>query len=310
VPTSDTPAVEVRDLTIRHGQILAVDELSFTAAMGQVTTLLGPNGAGKTSTVETLEGYRVPTSGKVRVLGLDPVADHRSVVRRIGVMLQDGGVATGMRVGEVVHLSASYYDDPVDPDDLISRLALHERRRTAWRHLSGGERQRVLLALALVGRPKVVFLDEPTAGVDPVGRRAIRAMISELRDSGTCILLTTHDLDDAQHLSDHVIIIDHGRLVAAGSPSDLVQNVAGDEVRFTASPGLDRASLGAAIGGHDVEEVSPGVYRVTADPTPANIAALTAWLAEHHQPLHDLRAGRQSLEDVFVRLTSGDKSQP
>ncbi|MGZ4683863.1 MAG: ABC transporter ATP-binding protein [Acidimicrobiales bacterium] len=296
------PAIEVDGLTIRYGDHTAVDELSFSAHAGTVVALLGPNGAGKTSTVETLEGYRRPTAGRVRVLGLDPIADHRQLTRRIGVMLQQGGVYTAARPPEVLRLFASYYDDPADPDDLLERVGLADHRGSSWKSMSGGEQQRLSLALALVGRPEVAFLDEPTSGIDPSGRQLIRRVVAELRADGVTVLLTTHDLDEAERLADHVIIIDHGRVLAAGTPADLMASGQRDEIRFGAAPGLDIASLGAVIGA-PVVEVAPGEYRVDAEPTPANVAAITGWLAERDLSLGDLRAGRQRLEDVFLRLT-------
>src|SRR5947209_5030545 len=296
-------AIEVRELVVRYGSLVAVDHLSFTAEAGELVALLGPNGAGKTSTVETLEGYRRPSGGTVRVLELDPVAQHSLLMPRIGVMLQSGGVYPGMRVIEALRLFASYYDNPLDPDELLSTVGLTSVARTVWRRLSGGEQQRLSLALALIGRPSVAFLDEPTAGIDPAGRQVVRSIVRSLRDSGVCVLLTTHDLEDAERLADRVLIIDHGRLVAGGTPAELMTASAGDEIRFGAPSGLDVAALGGRVGAA-VEEVTPGEYRVAAAATPATVAALTAWLAEQDLPLADLRAGRQTLEDVFLRLTS------
>jgi ABC-2 type transport system ATP-binding protein len=297
-----SPAIEVRELVVRYGSLIAVDRLSFTAEAGELVALLGPNGAGKTSTVETLEGYRRASGGTVRVLDLDPVAQHGALTLRIGVMLQAGGVYPGMRVIEALRLFASYYDNPLDVEELLSTVGLTSVARTVWRRLSGGEQQRLSLALALIGRPAVAFLDEPTAGIDPAGRHVVRTIVRSLRDSGVCVLLTTHDLEDAQRLADRVLIIDHGRLVAGGTPAELMTASAGDEIRFGAPSRLDVASLGARVGAV-VEEVMPGEYRVAAAAAPATVAALTAWLAEQDLPLADLRAGRQTLEDVFLRLT-------
>ena len=308
VSSASQPAIEVTDLTVRYGDRVAVNGLSFRAMPGQITALLGPNGAGKTSTVETLEGYRRPTSGTVRVLGLDPVADHRQLVARIGVMLQSGGVATGMRPAEALHLSASYYENPIDPDELLDLVGLADHRSSTWRSMSGGEQQRLSLALALIGRPDVAFLDEPTAGIDPAGRQLIRRIISELRDRGVAVLLTTHDLEEAEKLADHVVIIDHGVVLADGTPTELMRAAQGDDVRFGAPSGLDVASLGERIGAV-VTEASPGEYVVASAATPAMVAAITAWLAEMNLPLADLRAGRQRLEDVFLRLTA-DAAEP
>jgi ABC-2 type transport system ATP-binding protein len=301
------PAVEVEHLTIRYGDVTAVDDVSFAADAGAVTVLLGPNGAGKTSTIECLEGYRSSTSGRVRVCGLDPVADHAAVTRRVGVMLQDGGVYTGIRPPEVLRLFAAYYDDPVDPDELLELVGLDHRRRSTWRSLSGGEQQRLSLALALVGRPEVAFLDEPTAGVDLQGRQLIRQLISSLRDRGVAVMLTTHDLEDAEMLADRIVIIDAGTVVADGSPMELLSVRDAPDFHFRAEPNLDVVGLGAAVGAPVVEEL-PGAYRVETTPTPENVAAVTAWLAQHGELLGDLRAGRQRLDEVFARLT-GERSE-
>jgi ABC-2 type transport system ATP-binding protein len=302
VSVSGGPAIDVQRLVVRYGERTAVDGLSFAAARGTILALLGPNGAGKTTTVEVLEGFRRPDAGTVRVLGLDPIGDHRALTRTIGVMLQHGGVYTGARPPEVLRLFAAYYDDPADPDELLERVGLTGQRRTTWRNLSGGEQQRLSLALALVGRPQVVFLDEPTAGIDPVGRQLIRATIASLRDQGVTVLLTTHDLDDAEKLADRVVIIDHGQVLAEGTPSELTAAGQTDEFRFGAPAGIDVGALGGAVGAR-VEEVSPGEYRVATAPSPAAVAAVTGWLAEHDLAIGDLRAGRQRLEDVFLRLT-------
>jgi len=303
------PAVEVDQLEVRYGDTLAVDGLSLSAAAGEVLALLGPNGAGKTSTVEALEGYRRPGRGSVRVLGLDPQRDHRALTARMGVMLQRGGVYPGMAPAEALRLFASYYDDPEDPEALLGRVGLTSVARTPWRRLSGGEQQRLSLALALIGRPSVAFLDEPTAGVDPQGRLAIRQVIGELRASGVCVLLTTHELEEAERLADRIVIIDHGRVVAEGTPAELMTRGAGHEVRFGAPPGLDAVSLAARIGA-PVREERPGEYLVDAEATPARVAGITAWLADHDLPLADLRAGRQRLEDVFLRLTGSEGGDP
>ena len=303
------PAIEVDGLTIRYGEHVAVDAVSLRVEAGEVFALLGPNGAGKTSTVETLEGYRRPTGGSVRVLGLDPVADHAELTTRIGVMLQQGGVYTAARPDEVLRLFAAYYDQPADPEELLERVGLADRRRSAWKSLSGGEQQRLSLALALVGRPQVAFLDEPTAGIDPSGRQLIRRVIAELRDRGVTVLLTTHDLDEAEKLADHVAIIDHGQVLAVGTPAELMAGGDHEQIHFGAAPGLDTGALSAHLG-VTVTEDAPGEYRVDAAPSPATVAALTAWLAERDLPLGDLRAGRQRLEDVFLRLTADAPRPP
>ena len=299
------PAVEVESLTISYGKVTAVDGLSFTAEAGEVTCLLGPNGAGKTSTVEALEGLRRPTSGRLSVVGLDPRTQHRSLTPRIGVMLQEGGIHPAVRVREALRHAAALYPDPVDVGALLDRLGLAGLERRTYRQLSGGEQRRLALALALVGRPQVAFLDEPTSGVDPAGRQVIRQVVADLRNDGVTVILTTHDLDEAERIADRVVIILDGHLVALGTVDDLTRSSGSDEqVRFRAPAGLDRGSLAAHLDGADVTETAPGEYAVALPPSPRTVAAITAWLAEHDLPLADLRAGRQRLEDVYLRLTA------
>jgi len=301
-------AVEVDGLVVRYGDVTAVDGVSFEAAAGRITAVLGPNGAGKTTTIEVLEGFRRPDAGRASVLGLDPIADHAALTRRMGVMLQAGGVGSGVRVLEAVRHTAALYDDSLDPGDLLERVGLSGLERRTWRQISGGEQRRLALALALVGRPQVAFLDEPSSGVDPVGRQQLREAIISLRDDGVTVVLTSHDLDEVERIADHVVILDHGRVVAAGAPAALTTGQV-DEVRFGAQAGLDVTALAARLGA-PVEVAGDGEYLVRAEGTPALVAALTAWLAERDLPLGDLRAGRQRLEDVFLRLVADDDGGP
>ena len=297
------PIIEVDRLSVRYGALTAVDELSFSADEGRITVVLGPNGAGKTSTIECLEGYRVPTSGTVRVCGLDPRADHAELTRRVGVMLQSGGVYTAIRPIEAVRLFASYYDNPRDPETLLGFVGLTDRATSPWRSLSGGEQQRLSLALAIIGRPEVVFLDEPTAGVDVSGRQLIRDLIRSLSAEGVTVMLTTHDLAEVEALADRIVIIDGGKVVADGSTEELLANEGNEQFTFRAEERLDLSSIGAAVGGPCVE-TAPGQYRVSAAPTPSAIAALSNWMADHDVLLGDLQAGRQRLEEVFLKLTA------
>lgn len=300
------PAVEVTELVVRYpGGKTAVDGVSLSADAGEVVVVLGPNGAGKTTTVETLEGYRVPTAGRVRVLGLDPVAAHGRLMPRIGVMLQKGGVYPGIRAIEAVRLFASYYDDPADPDELLDRVGLTEAASTMWRRLSGGEQQRLSLALALVGRPEVVFLDEPTAGIDVAGRQLVRSIVSGLRSAGTCILVTTHELEEAERIADRVVIMDHGRVRAAGSLADLAGASGGSgSVTFDAPAGFDTTELASRLAA-PVEEGPPGSYRAVGA-SAGTVATVAAWLAENGLAVSNLRAGGAGLEEVFLRLTASE----
>ena len=312
-PVGTAPVVECDGVVIRYGGTLAVDRLSFVAHRGEVLALLGPNGAGKTSTVEALEGYRPVAAGTVRVLGLDPGRDHAALVPRMGVMLQKGGVYPMLGPAQVLHLFAAYYDDPEDPDALLDRVGLTHARRTPWRRLSGGEQQRLSLALALVGRPEVLFLDEPTAGVDPEGRIVVRDLIAAQRDKGLCVLLTTHELAEAERVADRVVIVDRGRLLAEGTPADLASGTADGSVRFTTDPGIDTGALATAIGpGASVAEEGPGAYRMrlpAGTETPPVVAALAGWLAERSLSLGDLRTG-QSLEEAYLAITGARGDTP
>ena len=298
-------AVEVEQLTVRHGELVAVDAISFTAEAGQVTTVLGPNGAGKTSTSEVCEGYRRATTGTVRVLGFDPATHQRALSKRMGVMLQDGGVYPSSGVLETVRHYAALYGNGADAAGLVDAVGLTSRSKATWRRLSGGEKQRLSLALALAAKPEVAFLDEPTSGVDINGRDAIREIIRDLAATGCAVVLATHELDEAERLADRMVIVDHGSLVADGTLADLRRGH--DEIRFRSDPGLDLRALAAATG-IVAAEVGRDEYVIDAPPQPRLMAQLGDWLAEAGHPLHDLRAGGQRLEDVFRRLTRGDES--
>jgi ABC-2 type transport system ATP-binding protein len=305
VPADPAPAIEIRGLTKRYGALTAVDGLDLAVAAGETFALLGPNGAGKTTTIECCEGYRVPDAGSVRVLGLDPRRDARQLRPRVGLMLQEGGVYPMARPLEVLRLFASFHADPLDPHELLERVDLVDARRTRFRDLSGGQKQRLSLALALVGRPEVVFLDEPTAGLDPAARRRTWDHVRELEAHGVTVVLSTHLLDEAEQLADRVAIVDRGRLIALGTPAELTHGE-GREVEFSARAGLDLAALSAAVDA-PVEEVRAGRYLLHAENSPRLVARLATWLERHDVELGELQAGKRSLEDVFLRLTTEDE---
>ena len=307
---SHAPAIETQGLTKRYGDTRALDGLNLTVRGGSVYGVLGPNGAGKTTTVEILEGFRRPDGGTVRVLGLDPAREGDRLRGSIGVMLQEPGLYPLLKPPEIVRLFAAYYprtERSERPKALLERVGLDDAAvlRTPFRRLSRGERQRVSLAVALVGRPRLAFLDEPTAGLDPAARIRTEAIVGELRSAGVTILLTTHDLAQAERLADRVAIIDAGRIVAIGSPQELLGAV--DTLRFGTMPGLPVAELSAELGA-TVTEDAPGAYTVEGHPSPPLVEAVASALARRDVLAREISVGPGSLEALFLRLTSeGDE---
>ncbi|WP_328916703.1 MULTISPECIES: ABC transporter ATP-binding protein [unclassified Streptomyces] len=298
------PAVEVTGLVKRYGARTAVDGLDLTVARGGVTAVLGPNGAGKTTTIEVCEGYRRPDAGTARVLGLDPVTQGAELRPRIGVMLQSGGVYPGAHAVEMLRHAATLHAAPVDPALLIERLGLESCGRTPYRRLSGGQQQRLALAMAVVGRPELVFLDEPTAGLDPQARHATWDLVRELRADGVTVVLTTHFMDEAEQLADAVVIIDGGRSIATGTPEELCRGGAENTLRFSGRPGLDLASLLNALPADTAAlEPTPGTYRIEGRVDPQLLATVTSWCAQHGVMPDNLAVERRTLEDVFLELT-------
>ena len=309
-PPAAPPAVEIRGLVKRHGGRAVVDRLDLTAEAGRGTAVLGPNGAGKTTTIECCEGLRAPDEGSVRVLGLDPQAHSRELRAQVGVMLQDSGLPTAVRALDMLRHVATMYAEPRDVAELVERLGLRDFAGTTIRRLSGGQRQRLALAIAIVGRPALVFLDEPSAGMDPQSRLAVWELVRELRDEGVAVVLTTHLMDEAESLADHVVVLDHGKVIAEGGVRDLVAAADDRTLRFEAPPALDLASLGAALATTGqtgpppvVQEPSPGEYVLSGAVTPETLAALTAWSADRGVLVTRTSVGRRTLEDVFLDLT-------
>lgn len=297
-------AVAVDGLVRRYGDRTAVDGLSMTVPVGSVTAVLGPNGAGKTTTLEICEGFRSRDAGSVRVLGRDPGTEHAALTPRVGVMLQSGGVYPTVRAGEMVRHAARLYAAPLDPAGLLDRLGLGHVLRTPFRRLSGGEQQRVRLACALVGRPELVFLDEPTAGLDPQGRAMVWELVDTLRTDGVTVVLSTHLMEEAERLADHVVIVDHGRAVAAGSVADLTRADGRDALSFRGALHMDVSGLLSALPeGCTAVESPPGTYRVEGPVDPQVLSTVTAWCAQHGVMPRDLTVGRRTLEDVFLDLT-------
>jgi ABC-2 type transport system ATP-binding protein len=303
-------AVEVSRLRKAYRETVAVADVSFAAEAGAVTAILGPNGAGKTTTIGICCGLRRQDEGSVSVLGVDPQRSASELRPRLGVMPQAGGssasgVYPAARAGEVLALFAAMYADPLPAGPLLERLGLAEVVRTPWKRLSGGQQQRLSLALAIVGRPEVVVLDEPTSGLDVQARHATWELIRDLRSAGVAVLLSTHAMDEAETLADHVVIVDHGRVVAAGAPSVLTQVAAADRVlSFDGPPGLPVEELLRALpAGSRAQEATAGHYVVEGDVDPGFVATVTAWCAGRGVMPDRLSTGGRTLEDVFLELT-------
>jgi ABC-2 type transport system ATP-binding protein len=294
-------AVEVVDLVKRYGDRTVVDGVSLRVEAGTVVALLGPNGAGKTTTVECIEGFRRPDAGTIRVLGLDPVSQRQQVVPYMGVMLQEGGAYQASNAREMLRLHARYYADPLETDALLERIGLTGPSATMrFRNLSGGQKQRLNLALALVGRPRVLLLDEPTAGMDPKARLDTWDLVRTLRDEGVAVLLTTHFMDEAERLADRVAVIDGGRVVADDSPAGLLAGAGFGRILVTTTAEVDTERLGTALG---VPVRADGTGRILVSASADAIPAITAWFAERGLPLTGVTADAGGLEAVVLALT-------
>jgi ABC-2 type transport system ATP-binding protein len=310
-------ALALEGVVKRYGSRTVLDGVSLAVHPGELVALLGPNGAGKTTAVEILEGYRTADGGSVRVLGQDPRRGGPALKARVGLMLQGGGLDPRSTPRDVLRLYARLHDGGRDPEELLVTVGLAAVAGSRVRRLSGGERQRLALALALVGEPEVLLLDEPTAGMDPEARRTTRALIASLRADGRAILLTTHDLGDVERLADRVAILHEGRIVAEGTPATLAAGAV-PRLRFRLARGLDSteaAGLGAALAAARPGAVpvpapgeAPGAFRVEGTaPDPGLVAALAGWCADAGVQIVELRAAAATLEERYLELT-GDRA--
>ncbi|MFM9366656.1 ABC transporter ATP-binding protein [Streptomyces sp. Da 82-17] len=295
--------IEVRDLRKVYGGRPAVDGVSFAVEEGEIFGVLGPNGAGKTTTVECVEGLRVPDSGSVRVAGLDPVADHREVTQLLGAQLQESELQAKLTVREALELYGAFYAKPVDWRPLAERLGLGEKLGTRFAKLSGGQKQRLFIALALIGGPRVVVLDELTTGLDPRARRDTWRLIEEVRASGVTVLLVTHFMEEAQRLCDRIAVIDRGRIAALDTPSGLIRRSASSTViSFTPSRPLDRHELGELPAATSVT-TDERDGRITVTGTDDTVNAVITLLARRHVTARQLRVSDATLDDAFLDLT-------
>ncbi len=298
-------AIDVRDLRKSYGEVTAVDGLSFHVEVGEVYALLGANGAGKSTAVEILEGHRTATSGDVQVLGVDPADAGREFRDRIGIVLQSSGVESEFTVREVIELYGGCYRNPRPLDEVIGLVGLDEKVDARIGSLSGGQRRRVDLALGIVGRPELLFLDEPTTGFDPSARRRSWGLIEALGDDGTTVLLTTHYLDEAEHLADRVGVLSQGRLIAEGSPDQLIGQVSGTVISFMLPEEIHADDASATFGqllGADIR-LSGRLVEASVDRPTAAVHRVTGWAIDAGVELEALSVSRVSLEDVYLALT-------
>ncbi|WP_210581731.1 ABC transporter ATP-binding protein [Streptomyces sp. GESEQ-4] len=296
-----TSVIEVSGLRKSYGGRAVVDGVSLTVGEGEIFGILGPNGAGKTTTVECVEGLRVPDAGRVRVAGLDPVADHDKVTRVLGAQLQESELQAKLTVREALELYAAFYPTPADWRPLAERLGLTDKLTTRFARLSGGQKQRLFIALALIGNPRIVVLDELTTGLDPRARRDTWQLIEEVRDSGVTVLLVTHFMEEAQRLCDRIAVIDKGRIAALDTPAGLIRRSAGATViTFTPSAPLDEQELSALPALASVEHKDG---RITLSGSDETVNAVITLLARHRITAHQLRVSDATLDDAFLDLT-------
>ena len=293
-----SPTIEVRGLRKSYGDVEAVRGIDLSVAKGEVFALLGPNGAGKTTTVEILEGHRERTAGEVRVLGHDPALNDRALKRRIGIVLQTTGVEPYLTVEETIDLFRGYYPNPLPLEEILDVIGLREQRRTPVRRLSGGQQRRLDVAIGLAGDPELLFLDEPTTGLDPAARRGAWEMVGNLQSLGKTVVLTTHYMDEAEHLADRVAIIVQGEIVAEGTPGELTRRSGSAIIRFKTQPGagVPPEDLGAESTGDD------GRYTITTGTLTGSLHRLTGWAIEWGTELEELAVSTPTLEDVFIDL--------
>ncbi|NUP24078.1 MAG: ABC transporter ATP-binding protein [Streptomyces sp.] len=299
--------IEVTDLRKAYGGRTVVDGVSFAVEEGEIFGILGPNGAGKTTTVECVEGLRLPDAGRVRVTGLDPVAEHARVSRVLGAQLQESELQAKLTVREALELYASFYPNPLDWSPLAERLGLTPKLTTRFAKLSGGQKQRLFIALALVGNPRIVVLDELTTGLDPRARRDTWQLIEDVRAGGVTVLLVTHFMEEAQRLCDRIAVIDKGRVAALDTPAGLVRRSAGATViSFTPSTPLDDRDLNALPALASIEHRDG---RITLSGTDETVNAVITLLARHHVTAHQLRVVDATLDDAFLDLTKADTKE-
>jgi ABC-2 type transport system ATP-binding protein len=302
---SAAPAVTVQNLVKKYGHLVAVDDVSLSIHEGEIFGIIGPNGAGKTTTVECISGLRAPDSGSISVYELSPQKDRNKIREFVGVQLQESALPPRIRVGEAVRLFASFYSNPLDPDQLLESLGIKQIVNSSFKNLSGGQKQRVSIALALVGNPKLAILDELTTGLDPEARREIWSLIERMRDRGVTVVLVTHFMDEAERLCDRLALINHGAVMALDTPEAIAARAGGSRVRFVPSQPVDEQTLRAIPG---VNEIERKERYVSVTGTGDLAGALINALAAIGVRVSDVEARAGNLEDAFIKLTKDDAS--
>jgi ABC-2 type transport system ATP-binding protein len=299
------PAVTVQHLVKRYGHLVAVNDVSLSIHEGEIFGIIGPNGAGKTTTVECISGLRGPDSGSISIYGLSLQKDRNAIREFVGVQLQESALPPRLRVGEAVRLFASFYPNPLDPDQLLESLGIKQMANSSFKNLSGGQKQRLSIALALVGNPRLAILDELTTGLDPEARREIWGLIERMRDRGVTVILVTHFMDEAERLCDRLALINNGIVVALDTPEAIAASAGGSRVRFVPSQPVDEQTLRAIPG---VKEIERKERYVTVTGTGDLAGSLINALAVIGVRVSDVEARTGNLEDAFIKLTKDDAS--
>lgn len=305
--SSNSPVLSLTNLVKSFGEKQAVAGITLSVYQEEVFALLGPNGAGKSTTIQMCEGFIKPSSGSVTILGMNPATEGDAVRQQIGIMLQSGGSYSGIRVSEMLDLAASYSENPLDPEWLLDVLGLQGVRKTTYRRLSGGQQQRLSLALAIIGRPRMVFLDEPTAGLDAQSRLVVWDLISSLKRDGVTVILTTHLMDEAQALADRVAIIDRGKIITSGTTQELLTSAPGQQtaVMTTAAP-LEISKIIAAIPNLAISELRPLRYRVASADLAGALSKLARVARQKNVLITSWTTDTQNLEDIFLSITGNE----
>jgi ABC-2 type transport system ATP-binding protein len=306
IATNKKSVITVNHLHKQYASIVAVEDISFSIAEGEIFGIIGPNGAGKTTTVECISGLRVPDSGSISIYGLSPQKDRNRIKEFVGVQLQETALPPRLKVGEAVNLFASFYSNPLDPNELLESLGIKKIENSIFKKLSGGQKQRLSIALALVGNPKIAILDELTTGLDPEARRETWTLIEGIRERGVTVILVTHYMDEAERLCDRIALINHGSLRVLGTPEAIAAQAGGNRVRFVPSKPVDNKTLYAIPGVNQIERKESYITVIGTGDLAASVINSLEKIGVH---ISEIEARRGNLDDAFVKLTKEDASE-